>query len=348
MYLNRRNALKLTGVSLASLAVPSLSFGRNDELIVGHGSHKYKVNMGWGMLDAGVNPVNNCHELVEDNQGRIILLTDETKNNVLIYSKKGKLIESWGNTYPGAHGLTLGGEGKDQFLLIADNNRHQVIKTDLKGNKIFVIEYPKETGEYEYPTQFIPTETAIDPVNGNIYVVDGYGLNFVIVYDQNGKYLRHWGGKGNGDTQFRCNHGVLFDTRPGRELSLLVTSRQDNCWKRFDMNGNPLGRIEMPGSFICRPVIRGNHLYGAVYRSTSEANEFSGYIQIVNEKDEVVSTPGGSAPVYVSGKLQEQKKEDPGQVFMHPHDVYVDADENIYVAQWASKKSYPIKLERIS
>jgi hypothetical protein len=32
---------------------------------------------------------------------------------------------------------------------------------------------------------------------------------------------------------------------------------------------------------------------------------------------------------------------------MHPHDVCVDNDENIYVPQWASKKSYPIKLERV-
>src|SRR5690606_19781182 len=158
------------GASLASLALPRLSFGSNDELIVGHGTHQYKVNMGWGMLDTGKNPVNNCHEMVEDSRGRLILLTDETSNNVLIYSKQGKLLDSWGHSFPGAHGLTIGGEGSDQFLLIADNSRHQVIKTDLKGNTIFVIDYPKETGEYDYPTQFVPTETAIDPATGNIYV----------------------------------------------------------------------------------------------------------------------------------------------------------------------------------
>lgn len=347
MYLTRRNALKLTGASILGLAMPDLSFGRNDEVIIGHGTHQYKVNMGWGILDADKNPVNNCHEMVEDSQGRIILLTDETKNNVLIYSKNGKLLESWGTSFPGAHGLTIGGQGKDQFLLIADNTRHQIVKTDLKGNKIFVIEYPKETGEYEHPHQFVPTETAIDPINGDIYVVDGYGLNYVIVYNANGKYLRHWGGKGTGDYQYRCNHGILFDTRSGRPPSLLITSRQDNCWKRYDMSGQFISKIEMPGSFICRPVLRGDMLYGAVYRSGSEANEFSGYIQIVDKKDQVVSTPGGSAPKYVNGTLQEQKKEDPSQVFMHPHDVYADSDENLYIAQWASKKTYPIKLERI-
>lgn len=347
MYLNRRNALKLTGSSLLAMAAPQIMFGKNDEVIIGHIDYRYKVNMGWGMLDAEKNPVNNCHEMVEDSQGRLFLLTDEVKNNMLIYDKSGKLLDSWGTSYPGAHGLSIGGHGKEQFLIICDNTRHQVIKTDLKGNQIFVIEYPKETGMYQYPTQFVPTESAIDPITGEIYVVDGYGLNYVIVYDQNGKYLRHWGGRGDGNYQYKCNHGVLIDSRPKRERSLLITSRQENCWKRYSMKGDYQETIHMPGSFICRPVQQGQNLYGAVYRSTSEADEFSGYIQVIDKNNKVVSTPGGTKPTYQNGQLATQKKEDPSMVFMHPHDVYVDSDENVYIAQWASKKTYPIKLERV-
>lgn len=346
-YLSRRNALKLTGTALLGLGAPNISFGKKDEILIGHGDFKYKVNMGWGILNAEKNPVNDCHEMVEDSSGRLILLTNETKNNVLIYSKNGKLLDSWGHTYPGAHGLTIAGEGADQFLMICDNNRHQVIKTDLKGNEIFKIEYPKETGEYEYPTQFVPTETAVDSKTGEIYVVDGYGLNFVIVYDQNGKYLRHWGGRGEGNYQYKCNHGVLIDERKGQERSLIITSRQENCWKRYSMDGKFIERIEMPGSFICRPVMRGENLYGAVFRSTLESNQNSGYVQIIDKNNRVVSTPGGSQPIYTNGVLTSQKKEDPANIFMHPHDVYVDSDENIYVPQWASKKTYPIKLERV-
>jgi hypothetical protein len=35
------------------------------------------------------------------------------------------------------------------------------------------------------------------------------------------------------------------------------------------------------------------------------------------------------------------------KVFHHPHDVCVDDDENLYVAQWNSGKTYPIKLYRV-
>jgi peptidylamidoglycolate lyase len=34
-------------------------------------------------------------------------------------------------------------------------------------------------------------------------------------------------------------------------------------------------------------------------------------------------------------------------VFQYPHDVCVDRDENLYIAQWNSGNTYPIKLERV-
>ncbi|NBA85306.1 6-bladed beta-propeller [Emticicia sp. CRIBPO] len=347
-YLNRRNFLKITGITTSLSLLPDLSFGQNDEVIMGHNTHKYRVVPGWGILDAGKNPVNDCHEMVEDAKGRLILLTNEIKNNVLIYDKSGKLLESWGNSYPGGHGLTLFNEGAEQFLLICDTDRHQVIKTDLKGKEIFKIEYPKETGKYDYPTQFKPTETAVNPLNGDIYVVDGYGLNYVVQYDSKGKYIRHWGGYGDENGQFKCNHGVVVDLRNPQKPTLIVTSRIDNCWKRFTLDGKYLSTIPLPGTFICRPVIKGDYLYGAAYRSTQGDYPNSGYLQILDKNDKVVSSPGASEPTFTDGKLLEQRKLDPAKIFMHPHDVCVDSDQNLYVAQWASKKTYPVKLERIA
>jgi hypothetical protein len=346
-YLTRRNFLKMSGLAATLPSFPEMTFGKNDEVIIGHNSHKYKVMVGWGVLDAGKNPVNDCHEMVEDAKGRLIMLGNETKNNVLIYDKSGKLLDTWGTTYVGGHGLTLLNEGSEQFLLLCDTDRHQVIKTDLKGKEIFKIEYPKETGEYAHPAQFKPTESAVNPANGDIYITDGYGLNFVIQYDSKGKYIRHWGGGGDGVEKFKCNHGVVVDTRNKQNPTLIITSRIENCWKRFTLDGKYLSTIALPGTYICRPVIKGENLYGAAFRSTSDAYPNSGYITILDKNDRVVSTPGGSEPTYVNNQLQEQRKQDPFKVFLHPHDVCVDADDNIYVPQWASKKTYPIKLERV-
>jgi len=351
MESNRRNFIKTVGTaSIVTAISPTIwakPFGKTNEVILGHNSYRYKVIEGWGMLDAGKNPVNDCHEMVEDAKGRLIMITNETKNNILIYDKSGKLLESWGNSYPGGHGLTIANEGGEQFLFITDTNRSQVIKTDLKGREILKLDYPKETGVYAYPGQFTPTETAINPYNGDIYVADGYGLNYITQYNIKGEYIRHFGGRGQDDSQFACCHGIIIDTRNKENPTLIITDRSHTSLKRFTLEGKYISTIPVPGSFICRPVIKGKNMYAAVFRSTSENIENSGYITIFDKNDKVISTPGGTKPEYKDGKLETQQKDTSFTGFMHPHDVCVDADDNIYVPQWQSKKTYPIKLERI-
>lgn len=349
---SRRNFIKKSSaVLLAGMAVPTIltkkSFAMKENKVLGHGTHQYKVIEGWGVLDAGKNPVNDCHEMVEDAKGRLIMLTNETKNNILIYDKSGKLLDTWGNSYPGGHGLTLSTEGDEQFLFLTDTSRNQVIKTDLKGKEIFKLDYPKETGKYEFPSKFVPTETAINPANGDIYVVDGYGQNYIIQYNSKGEYIRHFGGTGDTDETFRCCHGIVIDTRNQSSPTLLITDRSHMQYKRFTLDGKYLSTIPMPGSFVCRPVLKGDNIYAAVYRSTSEQYPNSGYITILDKEDKVISTPGGTAPEYVENQLQEQQKDRSFSGFMHPHDVCIDSDESIYVPQWASKQTYPIKLERV-
>jgi hypothetical protein len=130
----------------------------------------------------------------------------------LIYDKSGKLLETWGREYPGGHGLTIGGEGRDQYLLICDPERHQVIKTDLTGKELMKLDCPRETGVYAYPGKFKPTETATNPANGDICVADGYGSNYITQYDAQGRLIRYFGGSGGANEQFDCCHGVVVDT----------------------------------------------------------------------------------------------------------------------------------------
>ncbi len=350
---NRREFIKKSSAFMGTGFLLSNSKKRdrsNDPIILGHNNYQYKVIPNWGILDAGKNPVNDCHELVEDAKGRIILLTNETKNNVIIYDKSGKLLETWGNSYPGAHGLTISNEGEEQFLFIADNTRHQVIKTDLKGNEILKLEYPKETGEYEHPHQFVPTETAINPINGDIYVADGYGMNFITQYDAKGNYIRHWGGRAKGgyeDEKFDTCHGVLIDTREPHKPTLLITDRVNQSLKRFTLDGKFIERYHYPGSYICRPVIHGENIIAACYRSKDRSLNASGYVQIIGKDMKAISTLGGNEPIYTNGVLNDQYKTDESGIFIHPHDVYGDSDDGIYVAQWNSNKTYPVKLERV-
>ncbi len=348
--LNRRKFIESTLTTIvggALLPGAKAVFNGKDayyrDLIIGHHTHRYKIDMHWGALNADFYPVNDCHEMVQDSKGRILLLTNHTKNNVIVYDKSGRLIDVWGTEYPGAHGLSLHVEGGEDFLYISDNERHEIIKTSIDGKLIMTIPYPKDSGLYKGPEEFIPTETAIAP-NGDIYVADGYGLQYILHYNSKGTLLNVFGGRGVGDAYFDNAHGICFDDRDKSNPSLLITARQQNALKRFTLDGQLIEVIPLPGAFICRPVIHKNHVFLAtIWSGQGLAN--SGFVSILNAENRMISAPGGSRPQYIDGTLQAMHQT--SKIFQHPHDVCVDDDENLYVAQWNAGKTYPIKLVRV-
>ncbi len=310
--------------------------------VVGHGDFKYRVNKEWGVQDLAKIPVQHCHEMVMAADGRLYMCTTGKKNNIIIYDKSGSVVSTWGTEYPGIHGLSIKEEGGEEFLYLTDTERHQVYKTTLDGRLLLTIDYPKEAEIYDNDTQFVPTETVVTD-DGYILVADGYGRDYVIRYDQSGKYIDHFAGKGEEEHQLQQAHGICIDQRSGQS-SLLVTSRARQSVKRYSMDGKYLETIALPGCSICRPVIKGDYLYFAVI-VTKDWGSYDGMVAVLNAKNEVISFPGGSAPSYVNGQLEAPLFD--GHTFLHPHDVCIDNDENIYVPQWNSGRTYPVKLERV-
>lgn len=341
--MQRKQFIKNASFGLLGMALTPGDLFRQDT-VLGHNNKKYTINLRWSQADAGRYPVNDCHEMVQDSKGRILLLTNETKNNILIYDKSGKITGSWGSEYPGAHGLTIFNEGGEDVLFICDNKRHQVIKTDINGKVLMTLDYPKETGEYNNPEEYVPTETAI-AANGDIYVADGYGKDFIIQYDQNGKYIRHFGGRGNQEKNLVNAHGICIDNRDKNNPLLMVTSRQQNMFKQYSLDGQHISNIHLPGAWVCRPVIKNDYLYAAVLQTNSRQGQQSGFVTILDKNNKVVSNIGGSTPAYTNGIADEMYQTI--KVFQYPHDVLIDDDDNMYVAQWNSGKIYPVKLEPV-
>jgi peptidylamidoglycolate lyase len=341
--MNRRKFIQQSSIVTSGIAfMPSLLTAKQKgDIIFGHNNKRYRIDTKWGALDFNRYPVKDCHEMVQDSRGRIILLTNETKNNVIIYDKKGKLISTWGSEYPGAHGLTLFNENGEEVLFITDTNRHQVIKTSLDGRVLLTLDYPKETGEYTKAEEYVPTETAIAP-NGNIYVADGYGKDFIIQYNYKGDYIRHWGGRGTEAKHLKNAHGICYDNRDKNNPVLMVTSREQNAFKRFTIDGKYIDTIDLPGAWVCRPVIHGDFLYAAVLQSSSRLWQQSGFVTILDKNNKVVSNIAGSEPTYNNNKVEEMYQTI--KAFQYPHDVCIDDEENLYVAQWNSGNVYPYKL----
>ncbi|MFY0654875.1 MAG: 6-bladed beta-propeller [Cyclobacteriaceae bacterium] len=353
---DRREFIKKTVVAgTMVLTVPAFSFNiikapRLEDETLGHGEFTYRLERAWGDLDPAKTPVNNCHEMVMDSRKRLIMVTDEAKNNVIIYDKSGKLLDSWTLGFKGTHGLTLHDEGGEDFLYITDPGAGTVVKTDLKGEIIMTLTKPHALGEYGQFNPFKPTETAIGP-NGDIYVADGYGSQFILQYDSKGEFIRKFGGDSFlQPNKFKQAHGVAIDYRDKGNPTLICSARIKNMFKRFTLDGEFIEDYYLPGAFISRPVFDGDNLYSGVCFGMTEENYNMqmnlGFVTILDKNNRVASNPGGTKPTYKSnGQLELMMQDKP--IFKHCHDVCVDDDKNLYICQWNANKVYPYKLHRV-
>jgi hypothetical protein len=317
--------------------------------LIGHGAFRYRVDKLWSQADPETHPVRDCHEMVQVADGRLFLLTNHPQNNVLIYAKSGQLLGSWTLRLSGAHGLTYhrqsdGGE----FLFLTDTGG-RVVKTSLDGQILMELPRPASVGAYKEHDPYSPTEAAVAP-NGDVYVADGYGSQFILRFDSNGKFLSKFGGKSTQPSnpgRFMQAHGVALDLR-GPEPLLVCTERVRNEFNWFTLDGVHVRGVYLPGAYVSRPVIHGMHLYSGVCFGAKPDDyrmwQKRGFVTILDAEGRVVSNPGGHAPEYKEGRLQLMLQEQP--VFENCHDVCVDDAGDLYVCQWNSGRVYPYKLHR--
>lgn len=275
----RRQFLQTGGTFAAGIFSPPVfaiggKFLRPDDGIVGHGDFRYKVHKDWADLNRFTTYITNCHEMVVDSQGRLLMIGDDPRNNIIVFDRSGKVLETWGTMYPGGHGLTLNNEGGEDFLYIAEcgystdirtgetiRQTGFVTKNKLDGTVIFTIGHPLTVGAYEPGMNFQPTETAVAP-NGDIYVADGYGSNYVLRYDQHGRFIQKFGGNNNADPNYNLAsaHGIAIDQRDAANPKLIVTSRGEGALKYFTFDGKWLKTVRLANMQPCRAVLKGDYL----------------------------------------------------------------------------------------
>lgn len=367
------------GLSLLSTLSPLLAHGPNGDHetkngkhqkttalsakpeILGHGNYTYRVHKDWGKLNPQQHPIKNCHAMVQLKNKDFLVLCDDTKHNFLLYNPEGKLKKAWMTEYPGAHGLELFEQNGKEFLIIVDSGwavrngkqyreTGRVAKTSVTGQLVFGLGHPQTVGAYNPGQTYMPCDAAVAP-NGDIYIADGYGSQWVTQYDKHGRYIRKFGGPQdpNPSARLKNSHGVSIDLRDPKNPKLIVSSRGENKLKFFTMDGKFLHAVDLPGAFGGQAVVHGENLYVGVCWSKEKGQgarlNNSGFIAILDKNNQVISCPGGNQPTYVDGKIQPMYQTT--KTFMHVHDLCISDDGDIYVVQWNAKGAYPIKLERV-
>ncbi len=334
---SRRKFIKAAGLGAIAVGMAPAVLRADGPVIVGEGSRKYEWNSDWAKLPEG-KLFGNVHSASVVADGRVFI--HHTKgDSVCVFDPDGKFMEAWGKEYAGgAHGMQLRKEGTEEFLYLATTGQRSIVKTDLKGKVIWKLDGPpKEHEAYSTPRKdkngkdtfigYSPTNIALMPEDGDIYVADGYGSSFVHQYTKDGKFVRFFGGGGSKDIgKLNSPHGIFIDKRSGDPL-IVVADRSNSRLHYFKPDGTPLNVITHE------------------LRSPCHFDTFGGDLLIPDLAAVVWIFDKDNMPVAKLGDNPDKKKwrnngtpkaEWKDGEFICPHGCTYDKVGNIYITEWLS------------
>lgn len=304
---------------------------------MGCGLMTFDTVPGWGLRPDGTSALGPTHgAVVIDQAGNIYT---STLQGVFVFSPEGKVIHGYlGANYSNIHDMEIRQEADGEFIYGARNNDAEGIKFNIRGGKI-VLKF-KLPEEYRSTVEkFSPTAITVAP-NGDIYLADGYGSNHIFRYDKDGKYLDHFGTKGNGLKEFNTAHGMTLDTRydPPR---LLICDRNHQPKGRllhYDLSGNFLEEVITGLGMPTSVAIQGDHV---------SVPDLHGRVVILNKSNTIMAVLGHNPDSEQMRNYNVPQSEWIEGIFSGTHGSYWDKHGNLFVQDW-NVSGRIMKLERVN
>ncbi|KAM7393431.1 hypothetical protein PAMA_008197 [Pampus argenteus] len=258
-------------------------------------------------------------------QQSTILVVNPTNGNILKASGR--------NMFYLPHGITT---DKENNYWVTDVALHQVLRVSSDGRDRTLLALGEAFTPGSDSKHFCkPTDVAVDPHTGNIFVSDGYCNARILKFSSDGRYLSEWGA-GSSDRRrripFRIPHSLVF--LPDRR-EVCVADRENGRIQCF---------IAETGEFV--KEIKNEEFGGEVFAITySPAGD--GIIFAVNGKSLYDhSTPLRGFAINYSTKdildtFSPEKKE-----FKMPHDIVETRDGSVFVGDAGSKTVFKFTTEK--
>ena len=307
-----------------SLTLSLCAAEKTQPVRMGCGLMTFDTVPGWGLSPEGKSVIGPTHgSVVIDKAGNIYTSADM---GVFVFSPDGKVIRRFlGDEYHRIHDMEIRSEADGEFIYGARNANAEGIKFNAEtGAIVLKLPFPKESGLDL--KQFSPTAITVAP-NGDIFLSDGYASNHIFKFDKTGKYLKHFGSKGNDLKQFNTAHGMTLDTRyePAR---LLICDR----------NHEPKGRLlhySLDGDYIDEVITGlGMPTSAAVQGDYVSVPDLHGRLVILDKSNTIMAVLGHNPDPATRVNYnvpQDQWKEG---IFSGTHGSYWDKDGNLYVQDW--------------
>ena len=307
-------------------------------VILGSGDHTYEWVDNWAKLPDG-KKFGNTHAVVETADGRIFIHNaSPTGDYTCIFDPDGKFISSWGRKFESGfqknvHGMYLRKEDGKEFLYLSPTFYHQIFKTTLEGEVVMELSFPKEARDvkdgavvpdYKGPSKYNPTFIAL-PDNGDFYVTDGYGSNYVHRYNIKGEYIQSWGGTGKDPGKLQQPHGIWIDTRNGAEPTVLVADRANVRLQWFTLDGKFIKMVTDELRHPCMFDQRGGDLL---------IPDLKGRVTLFDKDNKLITHLGDNPNAQQRANNGVKLADTQPGIFCTPHSARFDSKGNIFVVEW--------------
>jgi uncharacterized protein (DUF924 family) len=320
-----RNAI-LGRVSTAEeedyLAEPGAGFGPRDkgghamnELAdqdheIGSGDYRYRFRRNWAKPPRWWNfgevgqsgPPQTCVKGAVAANGDVYVLS-RAAHPVMVFDAEGRFVSSWGEGEFSSfvHGMTIDPAG---HVWITDTGVHTVTQHTPDGKKLRTLGSPGAASPTLYGKPFnMPTGVAIAST-GELFVSDGYGNRRVHCFSSEGELKHSWGEPGDGPGQFALVHFITADA----EDQLYVCDRENHRIQIFTTTGELL----------------------AIWTGFVMPSDLAFGREVIY----VAGADGVSIWTKDRRKLVHLGRDEPFDGAFNVHGIWLDADENIYLAQF--------------
>jgi hypothetical protein len=244
---------------------------------------------------------------------------------IQVYSSEGRYLRNVPGAPPDLHGFIIARAPDRQFHIYGVSRLVQeIIQLKLDGTRVLTIQASAIPAQYKKDEKqaINLTGIAVAP-SGDIYVTDGYGLDFIHRFDKGGKYLATFGGK-SAPWNFDQCHKIAIDPR-FNPVRLLCTDRRHDRLVHMDLNGHVLGAFGWGLRLPSALAIHGNELaVGELMGRVSLLNRDGHITAVIGTNDNVEEIRTNKAPPDLWK---------PG-LFYAPHGVTYDAKGNLLVTEF--------------
>jgi hypothetical protein len=288
---------------------------------------KYKAVEGWLKPGAEVQTLGAAHgDVAVSEAGDVyVSILNGPRGGIQVFSADGNYLRNLPSAPNDFHGFVIHKEKDGEFIYGARLQGQTILKMKLDGAVVMEIDGSVIPSEYRTLVKEKPTLrlTAVDVApDGRIFVTDGYGTDYIHVFDADGKYLKSFGGK-TAPYGFKTCHKIAIDTRfdPPR---IFCCDRENRRAVHLSLDGEVLGVIPD----LKRPAAV------AIYGDWAAVCEIEGRLSLIDKNGQTVATLGENTVAEQTATNKVAPADWRTGVLTAPHGVDFDRDGDILVSEF--------------